>query len=1185
MPRMTPLILTLASCSGLAAAPVVHAAIVRHASGPLEELRSRAEREISTPDARTRGLPPPPGIDAAAVRELAPEDRSERSLAGMPLAKVLAAIAEKGPPPALSPISPVPPEDDEAAAEAQKLYAAGRQAASDGQPADALTSLQEAAKLDPSGAAVWREIAECQNALGRRAAAVAAMQQAVRRGLKDVAGRAFLGREALRGLRMDEAAWLLGGLTGNGAGGSGGAGSESPAGVINDLQLAEALDRLGYAGASAEIFARALASPHLSAANARVFPEMAETLRRRGELWQRLGDLAMRLGRLDSAMVAYEAAAKEPTLDAGALAVRRVYAAVRAGRPAQAALALVEKFQRTGGFIEERELAVVRYLADRTDVGPALAGAMDATLAPNAATPSARSRLARAKAAALPLDARRDALVDHLAKDPTDRRAAADLIGGFGQGGLEERDAAMVAVVRKRPHAVDTVAALLLADGRGVFAAAERLGKSSDPASTLLAAYLRSALGSGAEAVALLRPEAAPAEMQAEMLGAKADLAGLCGDYATAEAALRSLEALPAQATVHARMRALTAIQRFTDAKAAGAELEHSPSTEDRMFLAGVALQAGDLDLAERLLTALAEEDPQDERPAEVLLRLYSRGVKADQRLLSSVVQRLRDKVSSSRVLRWATSTELMQRGQWAAAEQSLLSLAEEDPTSIGLLDSLVTVWIRGGAAAMERGETWLRARATAAPESIDAVAALAQIVAARGSADEALAILHDATARRPIERLLRLRELIVSESKDDPAEAGRLAAERLSKLPRTIDNSITLGEVLIGLGRETEVDSVVRSLPATVPFTAEQKQRLTRLMAIVLRADEQAVAAGKPATSTPVIETLERLGVEADAQVWESMLVLACLAESPDKPRIASIFDKLAAASREEQALFKIRERILATKRPAAMLPFAEAIATARPEPGPFTLFNLCLALGAYGDGPDLTRLMPDLTKGDRAEKILDIFAQIDGMPMPPPGKRPGLIAFRIAGAADKRFEQAARFYEISITLDPSHAIAYNNYGYLLLEHLPQDRAKIESLLEKAYQTEPESHNIADSLGWLRYKQGRFEDDPAKGAIGGAGALSLLKRALELQEQEEDDLGGPTVMDHYGDALWLAGRREEAKVQWKNAAARADRVARENADNQDDSDYAAVKASATAKLQAADAGKEPPVAPRWDAR
>jgi hypothetical protein len=59
----------------------------------------------------------------------------------MPLAAVLAAIGEKGPPASLAPLEPEA-SDDEARTDAMKLYASARLRAADGNHAEALADLQ-----------------------------------------------------------------------------------------------------------------------------------------------------------------------------------------------------------------------------------------------------------------------------------------------------------------------------------------------------------------------------------------------------------------------------------------------------------------------------------------------------------------------------------------------------------------------------------------------------------------------------------------------------------------------------------------------------------------------------------------------------------------------------------------------------------------------------------------------------------------------------------------------------------------------------------------------------------------------------------------------------------------------------------------------------------------------------------
>lgn len=1153
------------------------------AGDPLRDLRDRADRERAAPVEAARLLPPPPGLDAAAVRPLPPAERSPQSKAGMSLTAVLAAIDEKGPPASLAPLEPEA-TDDEARTDAMKLYASARLRAAAGEHAEALADLQEAAKLDPSSAPVWRSIAEAQGALGRRAAAVAAMQQAVRRGLRDDAALATLGREAARALRADEAAWLLAMVH-----------RRDPAAPVPALLLAEALDQSGYAGASAELLSAGLSSPALAPDAPRsTSPDLAEIRRRRGELWQRAGDAAMRLDRPADAERAYEQASALSPPDPGSLTLRRVAASLRMGRPAAAALAAADAF--AVGTPQDRDLALLRFLADNTDVGPLLAPAIESALAgaPGSEdTPTRRSLLARSRAAALPLDARRAVLVDHLSRDPADRRAAADLIAGFVPADLPARDRALASLVDRRPESVDAVAALILADGRGVASSMEALSRSSDPAAVILGSYLKAALGRPAEAMNQLKPEAVPARLRATLLGAKADLAGLAGDYAEARRVLGVLESLSPAESRWARARALAALQRHADALAAVVDAETGATPDQRLLIAALALQAGDLDRAERLLTELFEADSRDDRPAESLLRILTRGPKADTAKAARLVQRLRD--SGSRVLRLAAAAELVQRSQWAAAEQSLIALAEEDSSTVGLLDSLATVWSRGGPAAQDRGRIWLEARLANAPESVEAIAALAQILAAQGQPDRAVALLDEATSANPIERLRRLREILTADALGKPDEARRLAVERLSPAPRTIDQSLSLAEMLIGLSRVLEVEAIFAAFPDFVPLTDDQKTRAARVASALVLADADLAAQGKPPASAWVLPWLASRSIEPDAAVRESGLVLLTFAEPPDLRAISDAFRSLTTNQAQElQLLSRLIQRLLASPKPPAILPLLESLVTHTSpdtEPRPEVLRLLCTAVGQFGSGPDLRRVLPLITKGRRAEIILDQMAQ-DAEPPPPPPKQPGMLAYRIAGVASNldRHAQASILYDIALELDPDHALAHNDYGYMLLEHgpntTPEDRSKILRLLERAYELNPTSYNIVDSLGWLRYKQNRLSDEPELGAIAGAGALSLLRRSAELQFREQDDFADPFIVDHLGDALWRAGDKDEALRQWRLAQTRAETLMRLRADNLVDDAYGkllkSTHAAVTAKVQAVNDAREPPVAPQW---
>jgi hypothetical protein len=84
---------------------------------------------------------------------------------------------------------------------------------------------------------------------------------------------------------------------------------------------------------------------------------------------------------------------------------------------------------------------------------------------------------------------------------------------------------------------------------------------------------------------------------------------------------------------------------------------------------------------------------------------------------------------------------------------------------------------------------------------------------------------------------------------------------------------------------------------------------------------------------------------------------------------------------------------------------------------------------------------------------------------------------------------------------------------------------ARTASLAERAGRARPDDPAVLDTIGWLRYQQGRFRDDAS-----GAGAISILRQALRIRPSS------PSIatLDHLGDALWRAGDQEGAVRSWQ---------------------------------------------------
>ena len=73
--------------------------------------------------------------------------------------------------------------------------------------------------------------------------------------------------------------------------------------------------------------------------------------------------------------------------------------------------------------------------------------------------------------------------------------------------------------------------------------------------------------------------------------------------------------------------------------------------------------------------------------------------------------------------------------------------------------------------------------------------------------------------------------------------------------------------------------------------------------------------------------------------------------------------------------------------------------------------------------------------------------------------------------------------------------------------------------MIETAVEKRPRDGYITDSLGWVLFRLGDFEN-----------AVVHLERAVALEP------GDPVINGHLGDAYWVVGRKLEARFQWLRA-------------------------------------------------
>lgn len=139
----------------------------------------------------------------------------------------------------------------------------------------------------------------------------------------------------------------------------------------------------------------------------------------------------------------------------------------------------------------------------------------------------------------------------------------------------------------------------------------------------------------------------------------------------------------------------------------------------------------------------------------------------------------------------------------------------------------------------------------------------------------------------------------------------------------------------------------------------------------------------------------------------------------------------------------------------------------------------------------------------------------------MPQPPVRGNWVLFYNRGIALDRAKQWARAeadFLQALDLAPEQPFVLNYLGYSWTEQ-GRNLTRAREMIERAVRLRPNDGEIADSLGWVLYRQGDAK-----------GALKHLERAVEIEPNDA------TINGHLGDIYWAVGRKLEAQFQWRRA-------------------------------------------------
>ncbi len=170
--------------------------------------------------------------------------------------------------------------------------------------------------------------------------------------------------------------------------------------------------------------------------------------------------------------------------------------------------------------------------------------------------------------------------------------------------------------------------------------------------------------------------------------------------------------------------------------------------------------------------------------------------------------------------------------------------------------------------------------------------------------------------------------------------------------------------------------------------------------------------------------------------------------------------------------------------------------------------------------DNPVVHVTLGDTLRGleryDEATAAYDAAIAIYGDPEP----EQWLVYFArgITHEREDRWELAEADFRKALELNPGQPQVLNYLGYSFVE-MGINLEEATEMIEEAVAARPDSGYIVDSLGWVQYRLGRYQE-----------AVTNLERATELMPVD------PIVNDHLGDAYWAVGRKIEAEFQWKRA-------------------------------------------------
>jgi tetratricopeptide (TPR) repeat protein len=1202
-----------------------HDLLVANASAgePNVLLAQLAERESAARNLKGFDAPPPPGVEANALRARG-QDHPRASLAYNSALRQLADIESTRQANVTRPDWLKHPALD--ADSAVQSYVRGRDAVARQKYDEAMRELLLAHNFDARSPTVARELARVYAIVRNQAAAAEMYEHLLLLEPRDAEAVLALALYAADRRDFERAGSLIASFRL-----SEGAFDFDPAAeALAQICLVNVFDELGYDHAVSDGGQRALELLDTPPPPGMYSTQFGAMYRQRGDLYRRIGDARSRLGEFNAALSAYEESSKLPVADAWSLLPRRIYALLHLGRVNGAQHIMYEHLAGSAASdVDTRDVNLCAYLAAHVPQHDVLAEAVLQLHQTNPGQPSlvrcAASLVARGRAIEV-----LHAFVNQHAGDFGVLQQFLDWLA------LEDIDAAVdlvCTIAERHPRRLKAYAGSLLRaapDPTLLLHALER-GEPTSVRSCILA-HVQQQLGAIGEAwnaaqhaVSEWPDDAAPARWSILLAAELKEPALLSEALAQAEQ-FDDAVTWAARAEAHramsdlrqAQLAAATAVTR--DAECVEALLELA-RTQTALALAQPVQEDARLHAWDAVHTAehIIASHPEEQSAYEILLFIFgAEGPLTNAEAVEEHTAHLASVNPASPLLRRLSLETAIRQRRYDRAVELALEMFEHNPTESGMLSYAVSAW-----AAMDdldAANAWFETKRRERPHDSILLEQWARVKLQRSESMEAQKELTRLLAESP--RNFRAMQLLeaVYRATGDLDRALELGEARLTARPVGVQRELALASMfaeaahddraaqrlqwIVENGSHASLEQLTASIQLVESIEAPPGlgDELARTLIDRIVLDHPDVSMGSYLSGLHVMRGLE----PKDPDRLEALL--DCLLQRAEADTATGDFAALLWREIAQQLVDM--ERVDG----ASQLLRARLSSPNTLEPEAATVLALCtvIADAAGGAPPDETIEFLERTF-DRAE-----FDRVSLLPAD-------------LSLADLMFE-AGNVYTLlgevhgaemlmrkCLELDPRHAMALNNLGYQRVDAGHSD-AETVAMVERAIELMPNDPNILDTLGWLRYKQGRFTDEfeqppmpgdenadgagaaPARNkprrAILKPGAVALIREAMQHAQTPSAE-----VHDHLGDALWRSGDHEGAVREWQRAhtllsdeSARARLVEQYALIQRNvwrllvmepeviwDREYREMRERALRKIEAAERGEDPAVAPLFD--